>query len=67
MAVYKLPYPTAAEEKKLKPYPFNDMGSRDNSAIRMIRMAKPECPIDGVMELKQKMAAQNLPLAPPVH
>lgn len=54
MAVTRLPYPTAAEEKKLKPYPFNDMGSKDNAAIRMIRMVQPECPIDSVPELKQR-------------
>jgi hypothetical protein len=50
----KLPYPTAAVEKKLKPYPYNDMGSNPNSAIRMIRMGKPQCPIDGMPELKQR-------------
>jgi len=52
-AMKVLPYPTAAEEKKLKPYPFRDGGSKENAAVRMIRMAKPECPISTLPELKQ--------------
>ena len=52
--VARIPYPTAAQEKKLKPYPYLDGGSRDTAAIRMIRMAKPECPIDPNPEINMR-------------
>lgn len=37
-----------------KPFPFNDGQPNENIAIRVIRVVKPECPIDPTPELRQR-------------
>lgn len=39
---------------KLKPYPFHDGGVNENSAIRMISMVIPLCPMDSNPEILRK-------------
>ena len=51
--ITSLPYITQEEERKLKPFPFFEGGVNENATIRMIRMVKPECPIDPNPEIKQ--------------
>jgi hypothetical protein len=47
-----MPAKKNAEGKK--PYPFNDGQPNENAAIRVIRVVKPECPVDPTPELRQK-------------
>lgn len=42
------------EKVVLKKYPWHDGQVNENAAIRVLRMVKPECPVDPVPEIKQK-------------
>ncbi len=42
--------PKPAAPAKLKPYPFHDGAVNENAALRMVRMAKPACPITTNMD-----------------
>jgi hypothetical protein len=45
----------AAEKKRVKkPYPFNDGQPNENAAVRIVRVVKPECPIDPTPEIRQR-------------
>ena len=44
----------AKKDSTKKPFPFNDGQPSDNAAIRVIRMVKPECPIDPTPEIRQR-------------
>ena len=37
-----------------RPFPFHESGASDNAPIRIVRMWKPECPVDPTPELRQK-------------
>ena len=44
----------AKKDSTKKPFPFNDGQPNENAAIRVIRVVKPECPIDPTPELRQR-------------
>lgn len=44
----------APRDLPVKPFPYIEGGVNENAAIRVIRMVKPECPIDSLPEIRQK-------------